>query len=129
MLPSPPAVSPPLSVLSPLSLPASSLSLPQAPAMTAKAANSASNHVNFRFCIVFLPFGIGNAVFRTRRQYAPVTAESKDLCHFMIHPPSTFSVCPVTNDASGPTRNDTAEATSSGVPRRFRAWESMMRFE
>lgn len=41
--------------------------------------------------------------------------------HAITHPPLTSIVCPVTNEASGPARNDTTAASSSGVPRRLRA--------
>lgn len=44
--------------------------------------------------------------------------------HAITHSPSTSTHWPVTNEASGPVRKATTEASSSGRPRRFSAWWS-----
>ena len=44
--------------------------------------------------------------------------------HAITQPPLTSIVWPVTKEESGPARNATTAASSSGAPRRFSAWWS-----
>ncbi|CAM5232075.1 hypothetical protein STENM36S_07494 [Streptomyces tendae] len=62
-------------------------------------------------------------VARVPGQGLPVVGTSVQL-HAITHPPLTSTHWPVTNEASGPVRKDTTEASSSGRPRRLRAWWS-----